>query len=428
MNLALSHQVLTRVEEWLIQGRPTQNALDWNLEAWSKEFPEHKEFLEELKLEQIGYIDRDLVRNVVQRKLSEGLPQEAFLVSMIWGYGEVRYGPYRVRKIIDQKNTDQILVATISALQQGLIKEAYDTLITNGPTGLGPAFGTKFLYFAAPSNLNPMPLILDKIMADALNEWGSIGYSINSQKNDSKLYLDYCQQMADAADELEIRSDELEEVLFTAMATSNGSSTWANSSSTQHLNPSQHLVYGLLLASEIMLRDPDLMLIRTAPGGGQYDNLTLISLSGSRRHNIEINLNGSILYPDTTPIRFSWENLRQRGIQNTLGLLSIPLSISETVVDTPSPWSIGLRNLVSAAIRSQCKHAPLVVSEVMQSKMNSSWRSALNFDSPSYSHQIFPAESWFWSLADDTGISRVIDLKNGESVNESGTRRKLSWP
>lgn len=326
LKLSLAHDISARVEEWIAIGKPRQSGFDWKLDPWLRAFPEHEHFLRQLKYRQLGFIDRQLVKDVAARP---DLDQEkVFLAVMIWGYGTVGYGPHRVRNILDQKSSTGSIRAAHELLQKGEVANAYDVLITDGPDGLGPAFGTKYLYFAAGDSCEFRPLILDRLIAEAVNEWGRLAKPINSLKSDSQGYVEYLRLMSEAADIFGITEDDLEEVLFSNMARDLGSTTWVTSAVDASLQSSGEFYLGLLLASEILIRDEDLRLTFTAPGGGQYDNLTLVSESGERKANIEINLNGSFLYPSSTPVRFTWSELKAKGIQGTLKLLSEPLGIS----------------------------------------------------------------------------------------------------
>ena len=53
--------IAVQVQEWKILGKPRQGGIDWNLASWAKEFPEHQEFLTELKKKNLGLLDRNTV-------------------------------------------------------------------------------------------------------------------------------------------------------------------------------------------------------------------------------------------------------------------------------------------------------------------------------------------------------------------------------
>lgn len=350
--LSLAHGIRARVEEWAVTGRPCQSGFDWKLDSWLGVFPEHAEFLEQLKLQHLGFIDRNLVKEIATSAVEDQV--KVFLASMIWGYGTVGYGPHRVRSILDQRQSINSIKSAFEFLQSNDVANAYDTLITHGPDGLGPAFGTKYLYFASGKSCTLRPLILDKLIAEAITEWGNLPKAINSLKSDSRSYIEYLQLMSEAASDFEIAPEDLEELLFSNKARDVGSTTWISSSQTELWHSDQELYLGMLLASEMLLRDSDLRMAFTTPGGGQYDNITLYSKSGTRKKNIEINLNGTILYPTSPPVRFTWSELKTRGIQGALTLLSkrLNLSTKPLAIEMQSKVAREVRTYISALIQT----------------------------------------------------------------------------
>jgi hypothetical protein len=112
-------------------------------------------------------LTRPVVRGACQRAAdapADAAP--AFLTVMAWGYGQVGYGPFRVRRLLDgTANADAQLQAAAGMLSEGGPVEAYALLGDNGVprlARLGPAFGTKFLYFCSPAGKRPA-LILDRL-------------------------------------------------------------------------------------------------------------------------------------------------------------------------------------------------------------------------------------------------------------------------
>ena len=83
---------------------------------------------------------------------------ELFLAAMVWGNGRTGYGPYRtsVALNIPRKNnvTPISVIETVGSLAgEGKIEAAYLTM-KNAMWRIGPAFGTKFIYFASPPEAN----------------------------------------------------------------------------------------------------------------------------------------------------------------------------------------------------------------------------------------------------------------------------------
>lgn len=97
--------------------------------------------------------------------------------SFAWGQGKNGYGPSRLTKIYDgagQRGVDlnRILGDAVVAMGEGTAVDGYRQLRGKVPW-LGPAFFTKFLYFAssvAPPSTGPAPLILDAVVAGQVRE------------------------------------------------------------------------------------------------------------------------------------------------------------------------------------------------------------------------------------------------------------------
>ena len=125
----------------------------------------------------------------------------AFLTVMAWGYGQVGYGPFRVRRPFLGDN--------------GVPRLAR----------LGPAFGTKFLYFCSPAGSRPA-LILDRLVAAWLRENADL--SLNEVRWSVWTYERYLQTMFGWAGELDVAAYELEACIFSEQA-GLVSSQWATS-------------------------------------------------------------------------------------------------------------------------------------------------------------------------------------------------------
>ncbi|GGU84977.1 hypothetical protein GCM10010211_58760 [Streptomyces albospinus] len=94
---------------------------------------------------------------------------EAFVATQVWGYGLTGYGPYRTCQVLAQPGAEEAFAEAVSLLTDEGASAAYERL--QALDGLGPAFLTKFLYFAGqalPVVKGPRPLILDSVLAGVL--------------------------------------------------------------------------------------------------------------------------------------------------------------------------------------------------------------------------------------------------------------------
>jgi len=153
----------------------------------------------------------------------------AFLIVMAWGYGRVGYGPFRVRRLFDTTPTaDSQLQAAASKLSHGGPVEAYALLGDNGVARLprlGPAFGTKFLYFCSPVG-GQNALILDRLVARWLRE--NTNLALNEARWSVWTYHRYLETMFGWASEVDTAADDLEACIFSQQAGLVGNQ-WATS-------------------------------------------------------------------------------------------------------------------------------------------------------------------------------------------------------
>src|SRR5699024_988610 len=150
--------LITTYERWQEAGRPTQIPSKWNHRSWTNQLGQHKEFLNGLKGDPI---DRKQAVQLSPIVTNEEEAVQVFLLAMLWGYGLVGYGPFRTRRILEQPTAaaELLEVAQVAQRDGGL---AAFKLIADRRNGgarsflrwLGPAFGTKYIYFLTAKN-NP---------------------------------------------------------------------------------------------------------------------------------------------------------------------------------------------------------------------------------------------------------------------------------
>jgi hypothetical protein len=205
------------VEAWRAEGQPPQNAVAYDRQRWIAALPEHAAILRALP----DGLDRQATRGTVEATLAAGDVLDAFVVSQIWGYGRSGYGPFRVRQILDQPE---------AALH---VHASYDALCDDGPVagfaafsgehrlrGLGPAFFTKFMYLADPSQ---RALILDEYVLTWLRERAEVKLSRNARPAD---YARYLEVVGGWSAELDVPAEAVERLIFTAEAMTRPRSTW----------------------------------------------------------------------------------------------------------------------------------------------------------------------------------------------------------
>jgi len=89
---------------------------------------------------------------------------------------------------------------------------------------LGPAFGTKFLYFCQPAGIHQQALILDETVATWLHR--ELGLDLQPTRWSVSSYSSYLDLFGRWAAELECAPEDIEYCIFQAMADERGTQ-WA---------------------------------------------------------------------------------------------------------------------------------------------------------------------------------------------------------
>ncbi len=135
------------------------------------------------------------------------LLEQAFIVAMTWGFRPNSFGPYRTSVMLsgtkDGRTTGALLVelgTILSSGGDGSFLSAYSAM-SRQLEMCGPAFGTKWLYFASPGPARAP--ILDAVVGEWLArhevDMGSRPLSAAAwSKPDYQCYLGFCRAAADA--------------------------------------------------------------------------------------------------------------------------------------------------------------------------------------------------------------------------------------
>lgn len=204
---------------WRADGGQAQAGMTWPRERWIERLSGHQAVLEALP----DVLDREAVRRACSDAAMDATRAEvAFVAVMAWGYGGVGYGPYRTWMILTAPDAGHRLAEAARRLRDNGAMAAYDCLADGGDcrlTGLGPAFGTKYLYFL-PRRAEPSALILDSLAAAWLKRETDL--DVNPVGWSGQTYRTYLEQMHRWAASLGCAPDELESNVFQAMKNERG--------------------------------------------------------------------------------------------------------------------------------------------------------------------------------------------------------------
>lgn len=157
------HRVVTALPEVLAQqlvSASPQRKFQFNREQWERwlgPFDGISAMLE--RLPEDG-VDRADVAAVVERELPTN-PVGAFVTSMIWGHGSSNYGAFRTARVLTAERSGRAshlsdavadkLATSVAVVRTSQAVEGFRYLNNKvgGVRWLGPAFFTKWLYFAS---------------------------------------------------------------------------------------------------------------------------------------------------------------------------------------------------------------------------------------------------------------------------------------
>jgi len=182
-----------RLREILAEAQAPQRGFGWNPESWRVALADCPDVLDQLN-ELPKKINRDEVCRIVTSNLKRGAVLPAFVTAMIWGYGTAGYGPARVRWVLTGVRGKVATGVPVHPDVEARLKDAVQIVRAEGAIEgfrhmnnaghikyLGPAFFTKWLYFASaasgPDDARAAP-ILDKQVKDWLTNEARVRLNI----------------------------------------------------------------------------------------------------------------------------------------------------------------------------------------------------------------------------------------------------------
>jgi hypothetical protein len=213
------------VARWTAAGRPPQPGIRWPRPVWIAAFPAHKAILTSLPV----LLDRTAARGAAAHAAQDrSSAEQAFLVSRAWGEGQNGYGTSRATEIFElNPDVPGHLLKAVRVLRDEGALAAYGRLSNEGDCrleNLGPAFGTKFLYFSQPEGQRPRALIHDAQIAKWFRT--RAGTSLGSEGWSRPTYKKYLRTMHDWASDLDCEPDDLEMCIFRSMAPAGSQWAW----------------------------------------------------------------------------------------------------------------------------------------------------------------------------------------------------------
>jgi hypothetical protein len=203
------------VDEWIAEGRPPQPAIPWPREAWLAEFGDHRAAINRLP----AHLDRAAVVEVAQHASeSPAAAEMALIACCAWGYGRVGYGTFRTGLSFGAtEDAGRRLMAAAQELGRRGALAGYRRLGGGYRLfGLGPAFGTKYLFFCQNAGQRPRALIFDRNVADWLRSHA--GLDLDSLPWSPGTYEVYLNRMHAWAGVIGVEPEIIELVIFRSTA------------------------------------------------------------------------------------------------------------------------------------------------------------------------------------------------------------------
>lgn len=200
-----------------------QQAISWPQGRWKRACSSHA-VLGNLP----PTLDRKRVRlESANAGTSESAAMNAFLATMVWGYGNVGYGAWRVTQALKDGDAGRKLLDVVTALNSDGPEAAYRLMAgASRLHRIGPAFGTKFLYFADLGIHLRRALILDALVAEWLGR--NTNFRVDPVPWAPAKYGEYLEKMHDWAHALTMDPDAVELAIFQEMSDRDGNQ-WSRS-------------------------------------------------------------------------------------------------------------------------------------------------------------------------------------------------------
>ena len=198
-------------KSWVSEGSKPQESFAWarSVNNWKRDLGSHSRFIQDLP----GALDRTFLRKLVADDSVSNV--EKFLAIMIWGYGDLGYGSFRVKKMVNSPGFSEKVTQVYESCQRGEVLEAYLYLSKNRIEQLGPAFGTKLICFFTPREF--VAPIYDSFISKWMEKHAKnafLGQSTSSEVWSKSIFTSYLAWVDFHVSKLNCFSDDLELLMF----------------------------------------------------------------------------------------------------------------------------------------------------------------------------------------------------------------------
>lgn len=208
----MSHKRIKQLaQEWLDAGKPEQEGFEWirSRSNWKRDIDSRQMFISNLP----AILNRREVRLITSARTIQVV--DKFLATMIWGYGDLGYGSFRVKTMFSTSGFQEKLQKSYAYAAGGDHMGAYEYLSKNPINQLGPAFGTKWIFFIGSPEFSAP--IYDSVVSKWIERFASKEFSgipTSSTRWNLRTYSRYHQWMNQISSDFGINAGELELIIF----------------------------------------------------------------------------------------------------------------------------------------------------------------------------------------------------------------------
>lgn len=208
--MAVPDEVQRVFDEWEEAGRPPQPAVEWQRARWIERYPALTANFEDIP----AHLNRQLVRaRVVNSPATPAGMFDAMVTTYAWGWSTSPVGPARAGRVLTAGVAEvgpRLLAARERVLTDGPLAGYWSLARESRVPGLGPAFGTKFLYFCSADGHRA--LILDELVGTWLTQRTAV--KVRSSGYVRRRYERYLDALAEWGADLNVDAQQIEELIF----------------------------------------------------------------------------------------------------------------------------------------------------------------------------------------------------------------------
>ena len=141
------------------------SGFEYNARKWQQLSAEHKILVSDFENKHVSRAD--VIKAFDDYYIGNSDYMKAFLLTMIWGFGDTGYGAFRTNNFINTSENTELIKGGIDLAKEGNLELAFRALMKI--KGLGISYTTKVLYFATRGAHNQdYALIFDNRVAQSL--------------------------------------------------------------------------------------------------------------------------------------------------------------------------------------------------------------------------------------------------------------------